>query len=110
MKIAEFEQKVGLSRDTLRYYEKKGLLSPPKRGANGYRYYGKEQLHELAFITKGKAIGFTLTEIKQGYQRYKTLGYLCPEFVKQLNHKKAELNQRMINDGSAIEAIEKLLM
>jgi DNA-binding transcriptional MerR regulator len=109
MKIAEFEQKVGLSRDTLRYYEKKGLLSPPKRGANGYRYYGKEQLHELAFITKGKAIGFTLTEIKQGYQRYKTLGYLCPEFVKQLNHKKISLAKQIESNQLAINKINEML-
>ena len=109
MKIAEFEQKVGLSRDTLRYYEKKGLLSPPKRGENGYRYYGEEQLHELAFIIKGKAIGFTLREIKQGYQRYKTLGYLCPEFVTQLNHKKITLAKQIETNQLAINEINEML-
>ena len=88
MKVAEFEKKVGLSRDTLRYYEKIGVLTPPLRRNNGYRYYGEAQLKEIAFIEKGKKIGFTLTAIKQGYLRYKELGHFCPEFKKQLLDKK----------------------
>ncbi|WP_419596611.1 MerR family DNA-binding transcriptional regulator, partial [Streptomyces brasiliscabiei] len=46
MKIAEFEKQTGLSRDTLRYYEKIGMLTPPIPAGNGYRYYGQTQLQE----------------------------------------------------------------
>lgn len=108
MKIAEFEKRVGLSRDTLRYYEKKGLISPPKRDANGYRYYDEIQRQELAFINKGKTIGFTLKEIKLGYQRYKALGHLCPEFVKQLKNKKIQLAKQIKADQLAIKEIEAM--
>lgn len=109
MLIAEFEKKVGLPRDTLRYYEKIGLLTAPSRGANGYRLYSDTQLKELAFIMQGKSIGFTLPVIKNGYRRYKELGYLCPEFTRQLREQKAMFSARIAEDTRAIAEIEKLL-
>ncbi|MBE0456262.1 MAG: MerR family transcriptional regulator [Pseudoalteromonas prydzensis] len=109
MKIAEFEKQTGLSRDTLRYYEKIGMLTPPVRAGNGYRYYGQTQLQELAFIERGKTIGFTLTEIKVGYERYQALGSLCPEFSKQLRDKKALLAKRISQDRNAIAVIDNML-
>lgn len=109
MLIAEFEKKVGLSRDTLRYYEKIGMLTSPLRGANGYRIYGDVQVEELNFIRKGKAIGFTLPAIKNGFQRYKKLGYLCPEFTKQLHIKKTMFSERIAEDTRAIAEIERML-
>lgn len=109
MKVAEFEKQTGISRDTLRYYEKIGLLTPPMRADNGYRYYGQVQLKELAFIERGKIIGFTLTEIKAGYKRYQTLGSLCPEFSKQLREKKALLAKRISQDRNAIAVINDML-
>ena len=109
MKIAEFENKVGILRDTLRYYEKIGMLTPPKRGSNGYRCYGKIQIEELAFIERGKAIGFSLSEIKSGYERYKKLGYLCPEFRQQLIDKKTMLAGRIAADQDSIAKIDQML-
>jgi hypothetical protein len=50
-----------------------------------------------------------LIEIKQGYQRYKTLGYLCPEFVKQLNHKKISLAKQIESNQLAINKINEIL-
>ncbi|WP_394223145.1 MerR family transcriptional regulator [Alteromonas gracilis] len=109
MKILEFEKKVGLSRDTLRYYEKIGLLTRPERASNGYRNYGQTQINELLFIERGKAIGFTLSEIRSGYEAYKKRGELCPQFRKQLLSKKAMLTKRISEDQSAIDEIDKML-
>tara|TARA_R100000306_G_scaffold48450_1_gene45857 strand:+ start:8778 stop:9152 length:375 start_codon:yes stop_codon:yes gene_type:complete len=109
MKIAEFERVAGVSRDTLRYYEKIGLLSRPERSTNGYRRYGKAHIQELAFIERGKAIGFTLAEIKRGYEQYEKLGKLCPEFRQQLNDKRAMLSLRASEDQNAIRQIDKML-
>ena len=109
MRIAEFEKVAGVSRDTLRYYEKQGLLTPPSRLPNGYREYGAVQLEELAFIHKGKEIGFSLSLIRKAYTRYKQLGRFCPEFSAQLEDKKAQLKARIANDARAIAKIEKML-
>lgn len=65
MLIGELSQKAGLFKDTIRYYEKIGLLSSiQKRTDNNYRHYDAETVSHLLFIKQGKTMGFTLSEIK----------------------------------------------
>lgn len=49
---------------TIRYYEKIGLLPEPRRTAAGYRIYGRAHLERLAFIRKGRELGFPLDAVK----------------------------------------------
>lgn len=66
MLISELSQKTGVSKDTIRFYEKTGLLiSNNKRAENNYRNYDDEVVSCLEFIKHSKALGFTLREIKQ---------------------------------------------
>ncbi|ULO10417.1 MerR family transcriptional regulator [Paenibacillus sp. 19GGS1-52] len=51
--------------ETLRYYEKHGLLPAPSRSASGYRLYTEDVLKRLTFIQNAKSCGFTLKEIKK---------------------------------------------
>lgn len=109
MKISELETLSGLTRDTIRYYERIGLLSPPVRKSNSYRVYTQKHLRELAFIKKGREIGFSLEEIKHGAKSFAVNGKLCRESVSQLKEKKLEILQRMENDKNALRKIERLL-
>ena len=54
---------VGVSPDTLRLYERKGLLRPPLRSANGYRCYSPESVDRVRLIRAALSIGFTLDEL-----------------------------------------------
>src|SRR5215472_2654527 len=56
---------LGLSADTLRYYERLGLLPPPPRTAAGYRVYGEEAADRLSFISGAKRLGLRLAVIKE---------------------------------------------
>lgn len=56
---------VGVSPDTLRLYERKGLLRPPQRSANGYRCYSPESVERVRVIRAALSIGFTLDELAQ---------------------------------------------
>jgi DNA-binding transcriptional MerR regulator len=56
---------LGLSPDTLRYYERLGLLPPPPRTAAGYRLYGEEAAERLGFISGAKRMGLRLADIKE---------------------------------------------
>jgi DNA-binding transcriptional MerR regulator len=56
---------LGLSPDTLRYYERLGLLPPPPRTAAGYRLYGAEAAQRLSFISGAKRMGLRLADIKE---------------------------------------------
>lgn len=56
---------LGVSPDTLRYYERVGLLPPPPRTAAGYRLYGEEAADRLSFISGAKRMGLRLADIKE---------------------------------------------
>lgn len=51
--------------DTLRYYEKQGLIDPPQRGDNQYRYFNEDAVARLGFIQRAKSVGFSLKEIQE---------------------------------------------
>lgn len=65
MKIGELAQCVGVGIDTVRYYERHGLLPPPARLASGYRRYGEADVARLFFVRRAKTLGFTLGEIRE---------------------------------------------
>jgi len=61
--IGETARLTGLSRDTLRYYERLGLLTDVGRDAGGRRLYGERHLAALGFIRRAQSMGFSLDEI-----------------------------------------------
>lgn len=63
--IGELSDRIGVSAHTIRYYERMGLLEPPRRTESQYRIYSKENEERLRFIQKAKRFGLSLDEIKQ---------------------------------------------
>lgn len=62
--IGTLARRAGVSIDTVRYYERGGLLSPRSRLASGYRRYGEVEVSRLRFIRRAQALGFSLKEVK----------------------------------------------
>ncbi len=65
LKIGELSKLANISQDTLRFYEKNGLILPSSRNAAGYRLYSHEDVHRIGFILSAKEVGFTLSEIHE---------------------------------------------
>ena len=65
MRIGELGQAAGVDIETIRYYEKEGLLPEPARNENGYRAYTDTHLERLAFIRHCRALDISLAEIKR---------------------------------------------
>lgn len=65
MKIGELAHRADVGIDTVRYYERQGLLPPPQRLASGYRRYEPTAVARLRFVRRAKALGFTLAEIRE---------------------------------------------
>lgn len=61
--ISQADKRAGVGIETVRFYERKGLLEEPDRKDSGYRQYGQEVITRLHFIRKAKELGFTLKEI-----------------------------------------------
>ena len=58
-------QETGVNLETVRFYERRGLLPKPPRSASGYRLYPAESVRRLRFVHRAKELGFSLAEIKE---------------------------------------------
>jgi len=65
MRIGELSTAAGVDIETIRYYEKVGLMPAPERGANGYRSYSTQQLAQLVFIRHCRALDIGLADIRR---------------------------------------------
>lgn len=65
MKISEMSRATGVDVDTIRYYEKAGLLPAPAREANGYRRYGPQHLERLAFVRHCRGLDIPMADVKR---------------------------------------------
>ncbi len=65
VQIGKVAQQTGLSVDTIRFYEKEGLLMEPPRSEGGFRLYTSRSIDHLQFIRKAQELGFSLSEIRE---------------------------------------------
>ena len=65
LRIGDVAERAGVNTQTLRYYERRGILSEPKRSASGYREYPTDTVRLIRFIKRAQDLGFTLTEIEE---------------------------------------------
>ncbi|WP_075180524.1 Cu(I)-responsive transcriptional regulator [Pantoea sp. 1.19] len=70
MNISDVARHTGLSQKAIRFYEEKGLLTPPNRAANGYRCYAQHHLEELTLLRQARQVGFSLDECREMVQLF----------------------------------------
>ncbi len=94
-RIGQLAAELGLGIDTLRYYEKLGLLCDVSRDTGGRRIYTQQDYTRLRFIQRAKAMGFTLAEIAE-LLRLRTAPLEAKEEIQSLTrHKLAEIEARI---------------
>ncbi len=92
MKIGSVANKAELSIDTLRFYEREGLISSPRRLFSGYRDYSEDVLDRLEFIKEAKGLGFSLREIKELLSMGVKSTRECGPVTHKAQHKLAEMD------------------
>ena len=109
MRIGELSKSTGFQVETLRYYEKEGLLTPVSRTASGYREYDNESLRQLRFIKQAKSVGFSLSEISELLTlRVERDQHSCGD-VKSIAEQKIEKIDLKINELSKMrKALSKI--
>lgn len=91
MTIKEVEEQLGLSRATIRFYEKENLLAP-QRSRNAYREYSEEDISVLKKIIILRKLGFSIAEIKDFLEENVPLQELLEKNIQELQEKMNELN------------------
>jgi DNA-binding transcriptional MerR regulator len=88
-RIGELAAATALTRDTLRYYERLGLLATPRRSAGGFRLFGQDAVERVRFVKRAQALGLALDEIRQ------LIGAPCREVEPVLRARLADLDARL---------------
>ena len=98
-----------VSTDTLRHYERKGVLPRPKRGANGYRMYPNGSLERVQLVRRALAVGFTLDELA-GILKERDSGRVpCQEVYKLAERKLSDVEEQLTALAELRDELRKTL-
>jgi DNA-binding transcriptional MerR regulator len=95
LRIGPIARAAGVSPDTLRHYERRGLLSRVQRSASGYRLYPKETVDQVRRIRNAIAIGFTIDELSKIFKVRDKGGAPCSEVRTMAAQKLSALEARI---------------
>jgi MerR family copper efflux transcriptional regulator len=95
MTVGALAKQAGVKIDTIRYYERRGLLPKPPRTDCGYRTFTPSSLERLRFIRQAQALGFTLAEVNQLLALRVRPGTTCTEVRKRAEAKISDIELRI---------------
>jgi Hg(II)-responsive transcriptional regulator len=98
----------GVNVETLRFYERKGLLRKPPRKASGYREYPSGDVRHIRFIKRAQELGFSLVEIKELLALRVRPGTTPAEVKAHAEEKLADIRRRIASLRAMEEALKKL--
>ncbi|OGI38277.1 MAG: MerR family transcriptional regulator [Candidatus Muproteobacteria bacterium RBG_16_64_10] len=104
--IGALARTAGVNVETIRYYQRRGLLPKPGKPVAGYRRYPADTLARLRFIQRAQELGFTLREIGE---LLALGGGSCRETQRLAEHKRADIAARIRDLQSMRRALDRLL-
>lgn len=108
--IGQLAKQTQVSIDTLRYYEKEGIITPPERTESGYRQYSEDYIDRLIFIKKAQELGFSLTEIIELLSlQHSSEPDLCDEVQEKAKNKLKDIKEKMDMLDRMKQVIESLI-
>lgn len=104
--IGEMSRKTGVNIETIRYYERIGVMPKPVRTEGGHRAYDADQLKRLAFIKRSRELGFSLNEIRALLDLVETGTNTCSE-VHEMTTKHLATVRKKVTDLRRMERVLK---
>ena len=95
--------------ETLRYYEKRNLIDPPRRSEAGYRLYTPADILRIRFIKNAQKLGFTLKEIRELLKLRIKINSSCDSVLKKAEHKRAEIMVKIKDLQSMTRTLDQLI-
>jgi MerR family mercuric resistance operon transcriptional regulator len=95
--IGEFSKQTGCHIETIRYYERMGLLSKPPRTEGGHRLYDHNAIKRLVFIRRTRELGFSLDEIRTLLRLVDGRRYTCQQVKILMEQHLGEIKQKIVD-------------
>ena len=108
LSIGELAERAGVGLDTLRYYERRGLLAKPPRTASGYRCFSPESVHRVQFIKHAQALGFTLKEVEELLALRVDPNTTCMHVKQRAEEKVADIERKIQQLKAFKKALSRL--
>lgn len=109
LRSGELARLAGVSTDTLRHYERKGVLARPRRSNNGYREYSAEALDRVRLVQRALSVGFTLDELSRILKQRDGGHAPCREVRSLAAAKLAEIEERLQEMEDVRDELRNLL-
>ncbi len=93
--IGQVARRCGLGVETVRFYEREGLVPKPGRTASGYRQYPEDTVRRILFVRRAKEVGFTLREIKELLSMRVRPGTTCADIRGMAEGKLSDIDEKM---------------
>lgn len=107
--VSYLAREVGINLETVRFYERKGLLPKPRRSASGYRLYTTDAVRRLKFIKRAQELGFSLREILQLLALRMSPKANNAEIRRRTESKIAEIEKKIKTLESMKQVLRKLV-
>lgn len=106
--IGQIARRSGFGIETIRFYERNGLIEPPPRKPSGYRQYPESVIFRLSFIKRSKELGFSLREIKELLSLRVSPTTTCSDIRERAEAKIADIEGKIRSLESIKEVLTRL--
>jgi Hg(II)-responsive transcriptional regulator len=110
LRTGEVAAKAGVNVQTLRYYERRGLLEEPQRRASGYREYSHDAVRLIRFIKRAQELGFTLAEVEDLLRLRGNADAPCSEVRSAAETKIGDIDHKLRQLRAMKRALEALVV
>ena len=107
--IGKVAERAQVTADSIRYYEREGLIKPARKSESGYRLYTDEAIRRIAFIKQAQECGFSLAEIRELLELRSTDKACCDDIYRVSVQKKLQLEHKIKALTGMSQALSRLI-
>jgi len=107
--VGRLAKEVGINLETIRYYERRGLISEPPRNKSGHRQYSQEAVKRTDFIKRCQTLGFSLKEIEEILELRITPESSCADMKSRVAKKLTDVDKKVDELVQIRDALNRLL-
>ena len=109
LSIGELAKQARVNIETIRYYERRGLIAEPPRNPSGHRQYSPDAVKRTEFIKRCQVLGFSLSEIHDILELRVTPESTCAEMKSRVSEKLTDVNEKLNELATIRDALGRLL-